>query len=374
MTSLSEIKIPTSETVSKDVPDPTRDDIPLPADLNTVLLTGLFVLAVLTTAYFAAEIILPIVLAGVLNLLLQPGVRLLGRIYIPKSIAALLLIVSVLGVLFAIGAAVSGPAHDWFARLPEGVPHMMERLQFLKEPFETASNFLHKADSLGQTQPSAGQSLGITASLFRGTQHFASGLFEMMLILFFLLVSGDVFLRRLVEILPNFKDKRQVVEISQQVEKNVSAYLVTITVMNATVGVATAVIMWVCGVGDPILWGVVAFLLNFVPIMGPLVGVILFLFAGFLAIPTLWLSFLPAGLYFLVHVIEGETVTPILLARRFTLNPVLVIISLIFWFWMWGVLGAILSVPMLAITKIICDGIKPLNAVGHFLAGESEQS
>jgi predicted PurR-regulated permease PerM len=141
--------------------------------------------------------------------------------------------------------------------------------------------------------------------------------------------------------------------------------------MNAAVGLATAVAIWACGIEDPALWGVVAFLLNYLPIMGPLLGVVLFLFVGLLATPSMWQSLLPAGLYFLIHLLEGETITPMLLARRFTLNPVLVVISLIFWFWMWGVPGAILSVPMLAITKIICDGITPLNAVGHFLEGDA---
>jgi predicted PurR-regulated permease PerM len=103
--------------------------------------------------------------------------------------------------------------------------------------------------------------------------------------------------------------------------------------------------------------------------MGPLVGVVLFFFAGLLVIDDLWQAFLPAGLYLVIHLIEGESVTPMLLARRFTLNPVLVIVSLIFWFWMWGVPGAILAVPMLAIAKIICDGVKPLAAIGHFLEG-----
>jgi len=84
---------------------------------------------------------------------------------------------------------------------------------------------------------------------------------------------------------------------------------------------------------------------------------------------TLWQSLLPAGLYFAFHLIEGETVTPMLLARRFTLNPVLVIISLVFWFWMWGIPGMILSMPMLAITRIICDRLQPLAAFGHFLEG-----
>jgi predicted PurR-regulated permease PerM len=126
--------------------------------------------------------------------------------------------------------------------------------------------------------------------------------------------------------------------------------------------------MWLTGVGDPILWGTVAFLLNFVPILGTALGALIFLLAGLLTTDTLWLALLPAALYLGFHLIE-QTVTPMLLARRFTLNPVLVIISLVFWFWMWGIPGAILSVPMLAITKIICDRVRPLAAFGHFLEG-----
>jgi predicted PurR-regulated permease PerM len=110
-------------------------------------------------------------------------------------------------------------------------------------------------------------------------------------------------------------------------------------------------------------------LLNYVPIIGPFAGVIVFVLAGLLAIDVFWQAFLPAGLYLMIHIIEGQIVTPMLLARRFTLNPVLVVITLIFWFWMWGVPGAVLAVPMLAIAKIIFDGIKSLKALGHFLEG-----
>jgi predicted PurR-regulated permease PerM len=372
--SLTRVTVPTTETTPKDVPDLTSDDIPLPSDLKTVLLAGLFLFAALTAAYVAAEVILPIVLAMVLTLLLQPGMRLLTRLHFPRSLSALVLILASLTAILALGAVVAGPAKTWAARLPDGVPIIEEKLRFLSQPIQTASEFLQKADRMGQQGSSGNGGLGITESLFRGTQHFASGLFETILVLFFFLVSGDTFLRRLVEILPRFKDKRQAVDLSQQIEDNISAYLVTITLMNAAVGLATALVMWACGVGDPVLWGVVAFFLNYLPIMGPLLGVVLFVFVGLLETPTLWQSLVPAGLYFLIHVLEGETITPMLLARRFTLNPVLVIISLIFWFWMWGVPGAILSVPMLAITKIICDGVKPLNAIGHFLEGDAPKS
>src|SRR5271167_3131407 len=111
------------------------------------------------------------------------------------------------------------------------------------------------------------------------------------------------------------------------------------------------------------------FLLNYVPILGPMIGVVMFTLAGLLTAKTLWPALLPAGLYLVIHLAEGETITPMLLARRFTLNPLLVILALIFWYWMWGVPGAILAVPMLAITKIICDRIRMLSAFGHFLEG-----
>jgi predicted PurR-regulated permease PerM len=173
----------------------------------------------------------------------------------------------------------------------------------------------------------------------------------------------------LVEILPSFKNKRQAVDISQQIERDVSAYLFTITIMNLAVGVATGAVMALCGLGDPLLWGTLAFLLNYIPVLGPLMGVSVFLLAGLLSIQILWAAFLPAALYLVIHLIEGETVTPMLLARRFTINPVLVVLALVFWYWMWGVPGAILATPMLAITKIVCDRIRPLMAFGHFIEG-----
>jgi predicted PurR-regulated permease PerM len=139
--------------------------------------------------------------------------------------------------------------------------------------------------------------------------------------------------------------------------------------MNVAVGVATGILAAVFGLGDPVLWGTVACLLNYVPILGPMIGVITFVFVGLLSIETLWLAFAPAGVYLLIHIIEGETVTPMLLAKRFTINPVLVILSVVFWYWMWGVPGAILAMPMLAVTKIICDRIQPLSAFGHFIEG-----
>ena len=360
--------------VAIDIAAPDEDDLAIPADANTVFLGGLFALAVLASCYTAAEIALPIVLAFVLSLVLQPAMRQLERLYLPRAIAALLIIVLLFGTLAGLGAALSGPAASWAQKLPSGIPKLQERLSFVSRPLTAVEKFADQAQGLTQgDQPKAlavaVQGSGLSDRLLTGTRSLAGGFLETVLVLFFLLVSGDTFLRRLVEVLPRFKNKRQAVEIFQQIECDVAAYLFTITIMNLVVGVATGAVMAFCGVDDPLLWGTVAFLLNYIPILGPMIGVVVFLLVGLLSIQTLWLAFLPAGLYLAIHLAEGETVTPMLLARRFTINPVLVILALVFWYWMWGVPGAILATPMLAITKIICDRIRPLAAFGHFMEG-----
>lgn len=357
------------------VPAEPQSTMQLPSDPPTVFLAGLFILAVLAALYAASSIILPILLAFVLKLLLRPVMRFLERLHVPRTAGALLTILLVIGGLVGLGTALSGPAATWAAKLPQGIPRLIEHLRFLRAPFDALQGILHQAEQVaaGPEQNAATVQMpsGLSDTLFRGVHALVEEMFTTMLLLFFLLASGDTFLRRFVEILPRFQDKRQAVDISQQIERDISRYLVTVTTMNAAVGIATAAAMSVSGLGDPVLWGVVAFLLNYVPILGPLTGIGMFVLAGLLSFDSLWRALLPAALYFVIHLIEGEIVTPMLLARRFTLNPVVVVISLIFWFWMWGVPGAILSVPMLAITKIICDRIRPLMALGHFLEGES---
>ncbi|OYV41238.1 MAG: hypothetical protein B7Z80_02520 [Rhodospirillales bacterium 20-64-7] len=209
----------------------------------------------------------------------------------------------------------------------------------------------------------------MVGAVLGGTATATEGFFTTLLILFYLLVAGETFLRRMVEILPRFKDKRNAVELSFHVERDISAYLLTITCINLVVGVATGCDMWLCGVDSPVLWGAVAFVLNYVPFLGPMVGIVVFLMASVLSLGVTWWALLPVGLYLGIHILEGEIFTPTLLARRFTINPVAVILALIFWFWMWGVPGAILAVPMLAITKIVCDDLRPLRAIGHLLEG-----
>src|SRR5665647_3209544 len=220
---------PTDQKTEVVSPAEVPEDSPLPSDPKVIFLGGLFVLAVLAAAYVARGIVLPFVFAIVLKLLLQPAFRILERLHIPRILASLLLILALFGTIVGLGAAISGPARTWAAKLPEGIPRLQERLSFMREPIDTLQRFLQQVEDFG----GPGQSLNVVATaqgptllakLFTGTRNFASGFFTTVLFLFFFLVSGDVFLHRLVEILPRFSSKRQAVEISQQIGSDISAY------------------------------------------------------------------------------------------------------------------------------------------------------
>jgi predicted PurR-regulated permease PerM len=352
------------------------DDLPLPHNGQSLLLAGIFTLLLFGALYFTGELVLPIIFAFVLHLLLQPAMRALTKLHLPKSVSALLIILVLFGGLGALGSAVSGPMAGWIAKAPETLPLLEKRLSVFREPIDKVQKATKQvemiaADPAPEAREVVVKGPGLSSLVFSGTRNFLAGLITTVVLLFFLLMSGDLFLRRLVEILPTLSDKKQAVEIAHEIQRNISGYLVTISLMNAAVGLATGIAAYFCGLSDPILWGTLAFALNYILIIGPLTGIGILFLAGLLSFDTIWQALLPAGIYLVVHVLEGESITPLLLARRFTLNPVLVVLALIFWYWMWGVAGALLAVPMLATFKIVCDRIGPLMALGHFLGGEA---
>jgi predicted PurR-regulated permease PerM len=368
-------------------------------DVALVILTAL---AVLYTLYFAADIILPFVLALVLGLLLSPAARFLHtRLKFPRMLAALLLIGALFSALGGIGYGVSVPAHTWIAKAPQSVPELERKLGFLRRPIDLFQNGLQQmeglmrqaghADSRGgpdadtpnlesrgpaSAPPTPGQTVtvqqssGWGMSVLSGTRDFLSQVFTLVILLFFLLSDGDALLRRFVEILPGLPEKKRAVQIATAIERNISGYLATITLMNAFVGVANGISVWAFGLPDPLLWGLAAFMLNYIPILGALTGIAIFFFVGLFTFSNPLWALAPCGVYFLIHVMEGETITPMLLARRFTLNPLLVIAALMFWNWLWGIPGALLAVPLLAVTKIFCDNIETLTPIGHLLGAE----
>jgi predicted PurR-regulated permease PerM len=338
---------------------------------------GVFVLAILAAIgalYVGKEVFLPVVLALVLKLMLQPIMNALcERLHVPHTLSALFLIICLFGLVAAVAVTISVPASAWIQKIPEILPDIQQKLEGLRQPIE----YLQQAFSAVTNMTSPGgegpavavkDGSGVASTLALGTVKTLSRFFATMVVLFFLLVAGDRLMRGFIEVLPRFSDKRQATTIANEIQQNIGGYLLTITMMNAAVGVATGIAMWGCGLGDPLLWGAAAFLLNYVPVFGPLTGIGVFLVAGIVTLSWPWFAFLPAILYLLIHVAEGETITPLLLAGRLKLNPVLVIVSLFFWHALWGIPGALLAVPLLAVLKIVCDHVESLKPISHIMA------
>ena len=369
---------PTSSTDSAGAADRAgerRGPLPLPRNFQTFLLLGIFTMLLFYTLYFTGEVVLPVIFAFILYLVLQPAMRVFLRLHLPKAIAAIFVIVILFGALGALGFMLSSPAASWVAKAPSSLSQLESRLFFIKQPIAQLQNATKQVEKIAEPANTEGLNVtvagpGLGSFLLSGTRSLLVGLGTTIILLFFLLLSGDLFLRRFVEILPTLSNKKQVVEITREIERNISGYLATISLMNLLVGIATGLMTYLVGMSDPVLWGAMAFTLNFIPILGPLCGVAILFLAGLLSYGTIWQSLLPAALYLAIHILEGETLTPMLLAKRFVLNPVLVILSLVFWYWMWGVPGALIAVPLLATVKIVCDRVESLMAVGHFLGAE----
>jgi predicted PurR-regulated permease PerM len=187
------------------------------------------------------------------------------------------------------------------------------------------------------------------------------------ILLYFMLASGDLVLRKTVRVLPRLQDKKRAVDIFRQAERDISTYLVTITLVNITLGAVTAAAMYLLGMPNPVLWGVLAAVLNYVPYLGPLTTFGVIALVSLLTFDQLSEAILPPLVFLGLTSLEGQVLTPLFLGRRLTLNPVAVFLALLIWGWLWGIPGILLAVPLLATFKIFCDNIEPLAPIGEFL-------
>jgi predicted PurR-regulated permease PerM len=201
------------------------------------------------------------------------------------------------------------------------------------------------------------------------TGTFLVGATETLVLLYLLLASGDLFLQKLVHVMPTLGDKKRAVEISHEIQQNISNYLFSVTLINIGLGLVVSGGLYFMGVPNAAMWGLFVAVLNFVPYFGPVAGIILLAAVGLLTFETSLLrALLPPGWYLLLHLFESNLVTPVLLGRRFTLNPVVIFVSLIFWTWLWGVPGALLSLPILVSIKVVSDHVPALSPVSEALS------
>ena len=342
-------------------------------DVRHVSLVILTVLAVLYTLHLASAFFLPIVLAILLNLLLSPSVRFLRNyLRLPVPLGAGIVIVVLLG-LIGFGATRLAPAASaWVARAPESIATLKQRIQPLRRPMErvnqAAEQVEQATDMDKKTQEVEIKGPGLTQQVFGGTTALLSSLMVVIFLTYFLLASGELFLQKLVGVLPQLKDKKTAVRIVRETEAQVSVYLVVTTLINLGVGVATGVALALVGMPNPVLWGVMAAVLNFVPYVGGLVNTIILALAAFLTFDDIGRALMVPFVFTVINILEGNLITPWIVGRRMRLNTVAVFVGLIFWWYLWGITGAILAVPIMASIKIACDHIAPLAPIGEFLA------
>lgn len=354
---------------------PLRHRFRRPADIKSVALTGLFVLAVFYTMYFMRAMLLPLVLALLLSYLLTPLVRALGRLRIRPPFAAGTVLLSLIAAIVYGISFLSEPATSWLEKAPYSLQQLKQKLLPLKRPMEKVAQATGEIDKLTSPEEPQPQTHTVIVKrsalaevfLTQGPEVVASAV-VMLILLFFLLAYDGVFLTKIIRVTPRLGDKKRAVSIMREIESQISRYLLTITAINIGLGIAVGTTAYFLGLRNPVMWGVMVAALNFVPYLGALTGIICMTLGAVLSFDSLGYALILPASYLLIAILEGNFVTPWVLGRSLTLNPVLILVSLAFWGWMWGISGMILAVPILATFKIFCDHIEPLAPVAEFLS------
>jgi predicted PurR-regulated permease PerM len=343
-------------------------------DIRSIALTGLFVLAVFYTMYFMRAILLPLVLAVMLSYLLRPLVRAFARLKIPTTISAAFFLLTLLAILGYGAFTLSGPAAGWLEKAPYSLQQLKGKLLPLQRPMEKVAQASGEIEKLAAPEdPHVKQAVEvkrhpITDILFLRTPELVASAVLVLILLYFLLAYDGVFLSKVIKLLPTLSDKKRAVSIASEIEGQVSRYLFTVTMINVCLGLAIGLAVGLLGLPNPIMWGAMAAMLNFIPYFGALTGILCLTLGAVLSFNSFSYALLFPAVYLALATLEGNFITPMVMGRFFTLNPVMILLSLTFWGWLWGIAGILLAVPILAAFKIFCSHIEPMEPIAEFLS------
>jgi predicted PurR-regulated permease PerM len=340
-------------------------------------LNGLLLLAVLTVLHLARELVLPIAIALILSLVFLPAVRAMKRIKIPAPIGAGVIVLGLVTAFIGGVYNLTEPAGEWLERAPQSLRLIDNKLRAITGSVHDVATTTAQVQDI--TEKIAGGSSNkkvqevvvrsptLAGVVLDATKEFALTAITTMVLLYFLLACGDLFLRKTIAATPRLSDKKRAVDIAHQVEAAVSNYLLTVSMINVSLGSAVALVLYLLGVPNPLLWGVMVAVFNFVPYLGDIASFSVLTIVGLLSFDDVWRGLAVPGAFYLLTAIEGYVVTPLIVGRRLSLNPVVIVVSVLFWGWMWGIPGTLLAVPILVAMKTLCDRIEPLNVFGAFL-------
>jgi predicted PurR-regulated permease PerM len=358
----------------------------MPAEAPSQRSAGIVVLAtiaVLAALYVAREFLVPIGLTILFTSLLRPVVRRFERARLPAPVGATIVLVVFVGLLAVAGMALADPARAWVAQAPQTLAAAQKRVQALRRPLQVITTTARKmADATTGTDARAeGQATqappapqpspaapALAARVFGTTTALLGGLVETVLLTFLLLASGDAFMAKLVKVLPVMREKREAVAIAGEAESVVAHYMVVTALINAGQGALVGLAMWLLHLPNPVLWGILTFVLEFIPYLGGASMLILLTLAGLATFDHVGQALLPPLVYLAITTLQNNLVSPVAYGRRLRLNPPAVFVGVLFWWFLWGVPGAFLAVPILATARILGEHLEPLAPLGEFLA------
>ena len=337
-----------------------------------MVLNALLLLALLYTITLTKALLIPLVLAAFIGLALNPIVAFGTRLRLPRWLTASVLM---LGLIVGIGSGVgllAQPAIGWFHGAPTAIRSFVPKLRSFTKPLEAANRATQTLVGSGSSARAAvPQSTPISISAWdvvSTAPKVLAAVLSVLLLVFFFLVYGDSMLRRLVEITPSFAYKRHAVTIVRGIQTEVSRYLLTALLINASLGAITAGMLWLYKVPDPLLWGAVAMFANFIPYVGAIVtttllAVVCMLYANDVNLDV----FLPALTFAGITAVEGNLITPLIQGHSMRLSPIAILLWLLVWGWLWGIPGALLAVPILTCTKLITERVRGWEWFAHIV-------
>ena len=333
---------------------------------------GLFLLALFSALYFARALLFPLVLALVMTLTLRPVSRGLQRVGVPAGVSAVLLVGLFGGLVGGLIYWASGPVTGLLDRAPEIGQDLRWKLRDLLrsvDEMQDATEQVQDMASGGDAQATEVvlEQSGLLTDVVGSLASAGTSVLVAAVLTIFLLASGEFFPRRIVETSRRAEDKARAMTVVQGVERQISRYLAAITVINAGLGLAIGGALWLVGLPNAHVWGLAAFLLNYLPFLGAIAGTVAVGIVGLVTFDTVAQGLLCSAVYLSLTSLEGNVVTPMFVGRQLSINTVSVFVTVILWVWLWGIAGAFLAVPLLVIIKTVADNVPPLQSFARFL-------
>lgn len=345
------------------------------SDANWAVI-GIFLFLLIQALAWSADFLTPLTAAILGYLTVGPFQRRLARLGVPSAVTAFIVILCASFGLAYLLLTFAEPTAALIDDLPQLIQSFSNEIsgrggavEKLNEAADAAQEVLSSDDKPGAVQVQVVAPGNFIAQIVGQAPVFVGQLVFALVLLFFLISSGDLFIVKIVESFGRFEDKKSAVAVVKLVERKLGHYLGSIVLINAGLGIAIAIAMMLWGLPNPQMFGFIAFLLNFIPFLGAIIGAAFAALVAFSVFQDLWAAIGVFFTYMALTGIEGQFITPGLLSNRLKLNTTVVFLTVAFFAWIWSVIGMIVAVPILIVVKIILDEIESTKRIGAFLGG-----